>query len=67
MISEKEIKAIVDKALLARKAREAAKKAKEAVRQPKEKGLKAKMSISDKFIDLVVIINSVRKIKTKKS
>lgn len=49
--NEKEIKSIVDKALLARKAREAAKKAKEAVRQPKEKGLKAKMSISDKFID----------------
>lgn len=47
----KDIKTIVDKALMARAAREKAKKAKEAVRQPKEKGLKAKLAISDKFID----------------
>lgn len=45
------IKILVDKALNARKAREAAKKAREAVRKPKEKGLKAKMALSDKFID----------------
>ena len=50
-INEKEVKAIADKALSARKAREAAKKAREAVRKPKEKGLKAKMALSDKFID----------------
>ena len=49
--NEKEVKAIADKALSARKAREAAKKAREAVRKPKEKGLKAKMALSDKFID----------------
>ena len=49
----KDAKAIIDKALLARTAREKAKKAKEAVRQPKEKGLKAKMAISDKFFDCV--------------
>ena len=47
----KEVKGIADKALNARKAREAAKKAREAVRKPKEKGLKAKMALSDKFID----------------
>ena len=46
-----EIKIIADKALSARKAREAAKKARDAVRKPKEKGLKAKMQLSDKFID----------------
>ena len=51
--NEKDVKAIVDKALNARKAREAARKAREAVRQPKEKGLKAKMALSDKFIDCV--------------
>lgn len=45
--------AIIKKAINARKAREAAKKAREAVRQPKEKGLKAKMAISDKFFDCV--------------
>ena len=45
------IKILVDKALNARKAREAAKKAREAIRKPKEKGLKAKMALSDKFID----------------
>ena len=50
-INEKEIKTIADKALSARKARQAAKKAREAVRKPKEKGLKAKMQLSEKFID----------------
>lgn len=52
-INEKEIKMIADKAINARKAREAAKKAREAARniKPKEKGLKAKMSLSNKFID----------------
>lgn len=50
--NEKDLKIIVDKALAARKAREAAKKAREAAREPKkEKGLKAKMAISNKFID----------------
>lgn len=44
---------IIDKALSARKAREAAKKARDLARdkKPKEKGLKAKMALSDKFID----------------
>lgn len=53
--NKKEIKDIADKAIGARKAREAAKKAKEAVRNitPKEKGLRAKMSLSNKFIDCV--------------
>lgn len=51
--NEKEIKAIADKALNARKAREAARKAKEAVRQPKEKGLKAKLALSTKFTDCI--------------
>ena len=52
-VNEKEIKMIADKAINARKAREAAKKAREAARniKPKEKGLKAKMSLSNKFID----------------
>lgn len=50
--NEKEIKEIADKAINARKAREAAKKARDNVRnKPREKGLKAKMAISDKFID----------------
>ena len=49
--NEKEIKIIFDKAANARKAREAAKKARETVRKPKEKGLKAKMKLSNKFID----------------
>ena len=50
-----EIKNIADKAINARKAREAAKKAREAVRESgtKTKGLRAKMSISNKFIDCV--------------
>lgn len=51
--NEKEIKIIADKALNARKAREAAKKARDAVRQPKEKGLKAKIGLSNKFIDCI--------------
>lgn len=49
--NEKEIKIIADKAINARKAREAAKKARDAVRKPKETGLKAKMKLSSKFID----------------
>ena len=51
--NEKEIKIIADKALNARKAREAAKKARETVREggSKLKGLKAKMQLSNKFID----------------
>ena len=51
--NEKEAKIIADKALAARKAREAAKKAKDAARlgKTKEKGLKAKMALSDKFVD----------------
>lgn len=52
--NEKDIRAIAEKALMARKAREAAKKAKEVVRDKNStKGLKAKMSISSKFIDCV--------------
>lgn len=49
----KDAKIIIEKALLARKARENAKKAKEAVRniKPKDKSLKAKMQLSAKFID----------------
>lgn len=51
--NEKEIKLIADKALSARKAREAAKKARELARngKKKEKGLKAKIALSDKFIN----------------
>lgn len=49
--NEKSLKAIADKALSARKAREAARKARDAVRQPKEKGLKAKLALSNKFTD----------------
>jgi DNA gyrase subunit B len=51
--NEKEIKSIFDKAASARKAREAAKKARDAARniKPKEKGLKAKMQLSDKYVD----------------
>lgn len=52
--NSKEIKNIADKALNARKAREAAKKARDLVRDKgTPKGLKAKMSISNKFIDCV--------------
>lgn len=49
--NEKEIKIIFDKAMNARKARAAARKARDTVRKPKEKGLKAKMQLSDKFVD----------------
>lgn len=52
--NSKEIKNIADKALTARKAREAAKKARDLARDKgTPKGLKAKMSISNKFIDCV--------------
>ena len=51
--NEKDIKIIFDKSIAARKAKEAAKKAREIVRKPKAKGLKAKMAISNKFIDCV--------------
>ena len=52
--NEKEIKTIAEKAINARKAREAAKKAKESIREKNApKGLKAKMQISNKFIDCV--------------
>lgn len=50
----KQIQPIINKALNARKAREAARKARDAargVKAKKETGLKAKMQISDKFID----------------
>lgn len=52
--NEKDVKKIADKALNARKAREAAHKARDAargVKGKKETGLKAKMQISNKFID----------------
>lgn len=52
--NEKDIKTIADKALNARKAREAAKKAREATRNvktKKESGLRAKASSGSKFID----------------
>ena len=49
--NEKEVKIIFDKAVTARKARNAAKRAREIARKPKGKGLKAKMELSDKFID----------------
>ena len=51
--NEKEIKNIFEKAAAARKARDAAKKARDAARniKPKGKGLKAKMALSDKFVD----------------
>lgn len=52
--NEKVIKPVVDKALNARKAREAARKARDAARGVKSKkddSLKAKMALSDKFID----------------
>lgn len=51
--NEKDIKIIFDKAITAKKASEAAKKARDAARNivPKEKGLKAKMELSSKFID----------------
>lgn len=52
--NEKDVKKIADKALNARRAREAARKARDAargVKGKKETGLKAKMQISNKFID----------------
>ena len=49
-LNEKEIKKIADKALNARKAREAAKKAREAVRAPKEKKNKL-MNLPTKLVD----------------
>jgi DNA gyrase/topoisomerase IV subunit B len=52
--NEKDIKKIADKALNARKAREAARKARDSARgikAKKESGLKAKMQLSNKFID----------------
>lgn len=52
--NERELKTVAEKALTARRAREAAKKAKEATRGLKAKkstGLKAKMQLSNKFID----------------
>lgn len=51
--NEKDIKQLADKAINARKAREAARKAREAARQPKEKGLKAKLALSTKFTDCI--------------
>ena len=48
----KDAKTIIEKALEARRAKEAAKKAREAVRRPKkEKGLKAKIALSEKLSD----------------
>lgn len=49
--NEKEIKIIADKALKARKARVAAQKARENARTGKAKGLKAKLKLSNKYID----------------
>lgn len=56
LLNEKEVKNISDKAISARKAREAAKKARDLVRDKGNKslkGLKAKMSLSNKFIDCI--------------
>ena len=55
-INEKDIKSIADKALNARKAREAARKARDAARglkPEKKQSLKAKMALSEKFTDCV--------------
>lgn len=63
LANEKEIKIIADKALNARKAREAARKARESARglkEKKESGLKAKMKLSDKFIDCGSRVTSER-------
>jgi DNA gyrase/topoisomerase IV subunit B len=53
--NEKDIRKIADKALNARKARDAARKARDSARgiKKKESGLKAKMQLSNKFIDCV--------------
>ena len=50
---EKEVRAIAEKAINAKKARNAAKKARDKIRKPEEKGLKAKMKLSNKFIDCI--------------
>lgn len=50
---EKDAKKIFDKAITARKAKEAAKRARDKVRKPKETGLKAKMILSTKFTDCI--------------
>ena len=47
----KDAKVIIERALAARRAREAAQKAREKAREGNVKGLKAKMQLSDKFID----------------
>lgn len=47
----KDAKIIIDRALAARRAREAAQKAREKAREGSVKGLKAKMQLSDKFVD----------------
>lgn len=50
--NSKDAKVIIEKALQARKAKNAARKAREAVRKPvKKRGLKAKMEISEKLAD----------------
>ena len=50
--NKKDAEKIIEKALEARRAKEAAKKAREAVRKPKkEKGLKAKIALSEKLSD----------------
>ena len=51
--NESDIREIINKALAARKAREASKKAEKAAREvkPREKSLKNKLAISDKFTD----------------
>ena len=52
-VNEKDIKIIFEKAIAAKRAAAAAKKARDAARnlKPKEKGLKAKMLLSNKFTD----------------
>lgn len=55
--NKSEIKKLADKAIGAKKAAEAAKKARDAIRavapKAKEKGLKGKIALSDKFVDCV--------------
>lgn len=54
MSNKKDVKALVDKAVAAKKANEAAKRARERIRNAgNAKGLKAKLQVSDKFIDCV--------------
>lgn len=50
-INEKDIKAIFDKAINARKARDAAKKAREAVRKPKEAKKQKLLNLPTKLVD----------------